>query len=159
MIRWVPSSSSIQFWLRFLFFSVFPKSFVIVWASSSFDDDPALELRRWTRWWCFGNLRVYPLANSHWFLLVSAKLEWNSMWWWFCDAEFGVNWTNLSSLVMDCVAGKVVRVWRWWTCSSCSWVFWEFVTVLICSEQREKLWSVCDEVLESEWHCNDWGLL
>jgi hypothetical protein len=46
---------------------------------------------------------------------------------------------------------KAVRVWRWWSCSSCSWVLW------ICDLWfwREKLRVCLCELANSEWICDD----
>jgi hypothetical protein len=75
--------------------------------------------------------------------------------WW----ELVVIWCGFCSGLVRIWIFWTVRVLRWWTCSSLFLSFSEFVTVLICFEWREKLWSVCDELLKSEWHGNDWSLL
>jgi hypothetical protein len=83
-------------WCDFEFDLSFPlllKSFVIAWVSSSFDDDSALELRRWSL--------MMMIPWNLWKLLPL-----------FCEFElFLWNWEEIWCF---CDASDSVRVWIWW---------------------------------------------
>jgi len=146
------TSYSFSSLLRLRIWPFFPSSPQILRDHEDFvvvDDDSSLELRRWAWWWWF----LVGISESFFFLFVNSTC--------FCEIDkrfcvsvmllirlgfgFDENWR-----ILWCP--NSVRVWRWWTCSSCSWVFLGFLWCLIREREREKCDICC-------WVVTEWMVL
>ena len=110
-----------------------------------------LNCERTVRWWWF-------LEKNHWepsILVELGLIWWNVCWIRFACGWIDGNWCEFERICVYCDSGKVVRVWRWWTCSSCSWVF----------ESLLRFWSVlsrernCEVFVMRCWNLNGTAMI
>jgi hypothetical protein len=102
-------------------------------------------------WWFLGISESFFLffVNSNCFCEIEKKFDVSVMLLIRLGFEFGEDWRILNGFMVDCVSGNSVRVWGWWSCSSCSWILWVFDLWF----WREKLRKCLCELAWSEWIC------